>query len=1049
MIQTLKKQALLTTMLGAICATPAAAATTVGSDSTTALKTSSAGDITIGEDVTLEVSGSTPITIDSDNSLTLEEDAVVQADGTDGRSGILVEAGSDFSIANDGYILVTEDFVPEDEDANSVPDGAIAQASNRYGIRVLSGSGSIENSGTIGVEGLNSYGVAIETDFTGDIENTGAIYVVGDYSTALKTQSVDGDLLLGGTISAVGEGARAVVVDGDVSGTITIDGTITNEVSYSDDDGSTLTLSRSDLRVWAPTVTITGDVAGGVIVAAPPYDLDDDDDDEDDDGVDDSDEDTGSIVAYGESPALLIGGTSNTVIGTVTGRDGTFSLVVDGDISASANYSAFDAIAVEIGGQGGTVDMSGGIGVSGTIVATTVDSSATALLINSGVYVPSLYNSGTIRAIVSSSGESTVTAIQDLSGTLQTIENTGYIYASGSNEDTTVALDLQANTSGITITQYLNDIDAATKAEEEEDEDYDPSDPTIYTGIIGDVLLGSGDDVFDISSGWVKGDTWFGAGNDTLSISDDAIYIGDVYAGTGTFAMTLSGTSSFTGTLDVSNESATLVLSDDASFSGGIANGSNLAVTVDGGVLEAADGEVLSFDTLDVGADGAIAVVLNGDTQSSSSFDIGTATFAEGSELYVSITSLTDVSGSYTILTADQLNGSPDLDLTQSYTLPLLYTGTLETEDDSLVLEVERKTAEELGLTAAQTAAFEPIIAQASKYSVLEASLLQAEDMDALTGQMDALLPDYAGGVFDFVTRASRLASRHLTDQGTLFAVSPVNGWIEPLYFRGSKDAGETAGFKTKGYGISGGLERDFGFGYLGLSLAYLGGSITNGDLQDISSNTLEVAGHWRMKSGPLYGFARISGIRANLSSDRTFTATVDGDDTSYETSGEWSGWALSAMAGASYDITITSQFSLRPKAVLDYFWLKEDGYEEDGADMIDLAVESRTSKAMALTTTMTASYSLGRKRRDMTPLTVELEGGWRSQLSSQLGKTTAAFEDGDQFTLVPDALKGGWTAEARLLAGGLDYTWQIAAGAEHTQGDVDLSARVALTLAF
>ncbi|WEK46546.1 MAG: autotransporter outer membrane beta-barrel domain-containing protein [Candidatus Andeanibacterium colombiense] len=1061
MFQTFRTRALVSTVLTATMATAALADTTISADRTIPVSTSTAGNVTITDDTVLKVTGSTPITIDSSNTVTIDdEDGVVQADDADGRAGILVHDGTDFGIVNDGSILVTEDFVPEDSDSNSIPDDAIAEASGRYGIHVLSGSpttGSIDNEGTITVEGLNSYGIAIDSQFTGDLVNgdEAAITVTGDYSKAISVQQAfDGDITLEGTITAVGKGTQVLDVAGDVSGTITIQGSLTKAVSFVNDDGTTMTLSRAALREVDPAVTIAGNVDGGILIANRPYDLDSSSTDEDNDGVADADEAAGAILSYGESPALVIGGATDTTIGAATGRDGDFSLVVDGSVQASGYYSGFEATAVVIGGQGGDVTLTKGIGVSGTIQATTNDYIATALLINAGSTVENLYVSGMIRANVSSTGEANVTAVKDLSGTLKTIDNTGYIYANGAAEDTTVALDLSHNTSGVTITQYLNDIDAAAKADEEEDADYDPDNPTIYAQITGDILLGTGNDVFDISTGSVNGDTYFNNGNDSLSLSDDAVYVGDVHSGAGDFTMSMSGTSKFTGTLDVAGEAAQLTIADSAKFSGGIANGANLSVAVTGGIMEAADGETLSFDTLNVGADGAIAVVLNGDDKTSSSFNVNTATFAEGSKVYVGVTSLADVDGTYTILTANSLTGEPTLDLSSEVALPLLYTGTLDVEDDTITLDIHRRTAEELGLTRPQGQAFEATIAAAIQNSYLQSSLLEAEDIDTLATQLNGLLPDYSGGVFDFVTRSSRLAAAHLLDTGTTYNVSPVGAWLQPVYFTGSKDAGETAGFKNKGWGITGGFERGTGIGYFGLSLAYTQGSTDNGDLQSIDEHFLELAGSWRVKKGALTAFARVSGAKASMSSTRTFTGTVSDTDFTYSSTGDWSGWLLSGMAGASYDFKLGDRFSLRPKAVVDYFRLKENGYDESGSDAIDLSVADRTSSSVAATTTMTLAYRLGSAERDETPFTLEMEGGYRSVLQSRLGATTAYFlegddEDGTAFTLTPDALKGGWTSQVRLLAGGYDFTWQLAAGVEQTQGGLDKSVRAGMSIAF
>ncbi|MBO9518736.1 MAG: autotransporter outer membrane beta-barrel domain-containing protein [Porphyrobacter sp.] len=1074
-----RTSALVTTMLTAILPGAALGATQVTSDSSVPLATSSAGDITITNEAELGVTGSNPITVDSNNSVTIDEDASVEADDSDGRAGISVQAGRTFVVQNDGTIQVLEDFVPADTDANGIADGAIAEASNRYGVRVMPGatsSGTISNSGTIDVEGLSSRGISVESNFVGDIVNTGSIAVQGDYSIGLETASVDGDVTIDGTVAVVGEGTQGAVLGGDISGTLSIQGAISKAASFTDDNGNSRYLSRADLRVANPVVSVGGSVAGGILIEAPPYDLNDADTDEDDDGVTDSSEATGSIDSVGESPALLIGGATDVSIGGVQGRDGVYSLAVDGTIYSTAYYSAFDSTGVVIGGQGGAVDLPYGIGVSGSIQAATVDSSATALLINQGVYVPSLSNSGTIRASVSSSGEAEVWAIRDLSGTLSTIDNSGHIQAAGSNEDLAIAIDLQANTTGVTINQYLNDIDAATKAEEEADEDYDPNNASIYTSITGDILLGSGSDLLQVSSGWIYGDTYLGSGNDRIVLLDEGNYLGTVHAGTDGFSMSVSDTASFQGTIDANGLASELTISGAGEVDAIFENADQFTVDVQGGRLIASQNKTAEFGNLNVASGGAIAVIVDGEEGTASSFVVGNATFADGSHVQAEVTSLANAAGTYRILTADTLTGLPTLDLDAD--LPIVLGGEMIVGTNTLDLTIELKTAEQLGLTSPQSAAYQAIIAATANSSTLEQSLLQVDDVPALQAQINTLLPDYAGGVFDLVTRASRMAAKHVSDNNAIYEDFPTGVWLEPIYFRGSKDAGATAGFATDGKGISGGFESNFGFGYLGVSATYTQGGITNGDLytlgteeddnltsvhsHTIDANIWELAGHWRLRTGPLYSFARISASRASLSSTRAFIGSVDGTDTTLTSTGEWKGVTYSAMAGASYSIALGQHFTLSPTAHLEYFRLDEDGYGEDGGGAIDLVVEDRKSEALFGTTSLTGSYRFGQPDPYATPLTLEFEGGWRSVLSGELGETVAAFDgvdtdsDGDNdtavgqsFTLMPDSLKGGWFTETRIRLGGYGYTWQLGVGAEQTQGDVDLSARFSFSLGF
>lgn len=1030
---------------------PAVAAVIVDEETTTPLQTSIAGDITLKDGGSIDLDGGVAIVVDSNSSVTAEEGSEINVEGADGAAGIVVVAGTSATISNDGTISVTEDFTAADDDENGIADGPIAEATDRYGIHVTSGastSGSIANSGTITVEGLNSGGIVIDAPYAGSVTNSGTISVSGDHSVGIRTQDVSGDVTVEGAVNVVGEGAQGVVLDGDIGGTFHIQGNITQASSYTTDEGTTQILSRSDLRSGAPAVSVNGNVDGGIIVAAPPYDRDTENDDEDRDDITDDEEGTGSITAFGNSPGLLIGSADDIVIGTVQGRDGAFSLVVDGMVSANSVNSATDAFGIVIGGQGGTTNLPGGIGISGSVSAVTYDSSATALLINEGATVPNLYNSGAISATISAPGEGSSYAILDLSGTLAQIDNTGSISVSGSSEDRLAAIDVSANTSGVTISQYLNDIDQDAQDDERASSDYDADNAIVYTSIQGDILTGSGNDLLDIRSGSVDGDSYLNAGDDGVLLSNDSRYDGDIHFGSGTATMAMSGSSTFSGTLDAAGQPATLTITDDAAFTGAVAGGENLSVNVAGGHFGAGEATVLHFDSLTVGSTGTLDIYIDGETGTSSTIDVNNATFESGASISATISSLANAEGSYTVLTADSLNGTPAFDASTT-DLPVLFNGEVSVTGNDVILDVSRKTAEELGLTRSQAQGYESIYAAALNDDMLGSSLLEADDVAHLKGQFDQLLPDHAGGVFDVVTRGARLATRHLTDDDSLFDITDLGGWLEPFLFRGSKDASETAGFKTSGWGISSGLERVTTLGNIGLSFAYIAGDVTTGDWQTVKVSDLEVGAFWRFGDGPFYAFAKLAGGYVSASSSRSFTGRVDGSDFAYGTASDWKGWTASGTAGASYSLGIGGNFRLKPMALVEYYRLHENAHQEDGAEAIDLAVDARNSSSLSATTTIMIGWSADSDRRDARPFTIELEGGRRTQIGGHLGSTTAAFVDGEKFSVTPDSLKGGWVTEARIFQGGLDYTWKLAAGAERTQGNIDYSLRGSLSVAF
>lgn len=1056
---------LSTTCFGSIAlATPAFAQTTVTGESTTPLSTGTAGNVTIKNDAELIVATGAAVTVNSNNSVTVQEDddddtedepGQITAGGGNGATGILVQPGVTTTVSNAGVITVLEDYDPEDEDANGVADGAIASASDRFGIHVASGgtvSGTITNSGSITVEGLDSGGIVLDATLNGSLVQSGTIYVAGDNSVGIRTADVTGNIVLEGSTLVTGAGARALSVEGDVGGTIRIQGSVGHQLTFTyNDDGDTISLSRFDLRSGAAAVAIEGNVAGGIIVAVPPSDESTSDDDEDDDGVDDDEEGTGVVTSYGNGPAMLIGSDKDITIGTLSAASGGYSLLSEGTISGTASYSNTDAYGLVIGGAGGTVTMPGGIGVSGAVVATTYDSTATALLINQGATVGSLYNSGSISAQITSQGEGAAYAIRDLSGTLTTIENTGFISAVGSNTDIVRAIDLSGTTADVTITQHLNADDAETHAEAEEDGD---DDTTVYTAISGHIETGSGNDTLDVSSGQILGNTYFNAGDDRLLLSGESYYAGKVYFGAGTGTALLSDTASFVGTMDFGSNAGTLTITDDAIFSGVIANGKRASVVVESGEFGVNGVSSFAVGSLTVKSGGVFRAYIDGENDTSSLVTADTATFESGSTVTATISSLEDAEGSYTILTAGTLTGTATFDDTDA-DIPFIFKGTLSTVDNSLILDIRRKAATELGLRSASASAYDAILTAAIEDDIVAQSFLDIDDAATLQTQVAQMLPDHAGGLFDAVTRSTRLVSQHVMDRDAMFDYTETGNmvvWGEPVAWRSNRKATGVNAYKTSGWGLSGGVEWLTGIGYVGGSFGWTGGKVTNnGGTSTIDTSQSDFGAFWRSaREVPLFGYARIGVSRISFSSERTVSLTASDTDYSYTSSADWGGWLFSGMGGVTYDLKAGPQFTIRPRLGLEWYQLRESSYDESGGgDAIDLYVDKRTSSALNGIGTLALSYAFA-PPSDSKPLTIEFEGGRRQVLAGTLGATSAHFVDGDKFKITPDGLDDSWTGEFRVMGGGFDHSWKVAAGAEKTQnGSPNFSARASFSIAF
>jgi len=203
---------------------------------------------------------------------------------------------------------------------------------------------------------------------------------------------------------------------------------------------------------------------------------------------------------------------------------------------------------------------------------------ATAIDIDASAELSTITNSGVISAVLlGRSGEAI--AIQDQSGTLTNLTNTGNISAIGRTSDTSgnaeldfslIALDASQNVDGFTFVQ--------NRAEDPNpDDDVTPVDPST----LGNILLGSGDDSVTATAGLIIGDVDFATGNDTLALSGNSVLRGALrnqggleitVADNSTLALTAAGnvpvtnasfdgTSTFSPVLDGSSGQASTAIS--------------------------------------------------------------------------------------------------------------------------------------------------------------------------------------------------------------------------------------------------------------------------------------------------------------------------------------------------------------------------------------------------------------------------------------------------------------------------------------------------------
>lgn len=1034
---------------------------------TSTIKSGGADAINITKEGSVVLTSGTAVTMDSNHKVS--NAGAITISNASGATGILASAGTAGDITNTGTITVDEPYSPGDDDKDGDLDGPFALGSNRHGIRTVgSHTGNIVNSGTIAVEGNDSTGISVGGPLTGKITHDGKTSVLGDRSVGIEAGNIDGDVRLAGSISAQGKDAIGARLSGNVDGALVVQGTVTSTgYRYTTVPSDPTKLDADDLLQGGSALVVEGDVSGGIVLAVAPKNTDPDNADEDADGIEDANEGAAKVVSYGKAPAMTIGSADRDItIGPVAGTASKFGLQIDGVIEGRGLYTGVDGTGLAIGGRGGNVTIANGIGISGSVLASSNGASATAVSIGSGTSTPELKisgsvtasggnattaqataisvaeganlptirNSGTIKATAAGENGS-ATAILDNSGTVALVENSGKIEASGAKAGSgrNIAIDLSASTGGVILkqTKVASGFDAPA--------------------ITGNIRLGSGNDLLDVADGMLTGDVTFGGGSDKLSLSGDAVHKGSVAFGGMNDTMTLAGTSSFTGNVDFGGGTDLLSLSDTARFAGSLTNSANLAVRVNGGTLDVS--KPAQIGSLEVGDGGVLIATLNKAPGAGSAYDVaGTASFADGSSLSIRIADASTAEGSYQVLTAAAIEGLDDLE-TATDLVPFMFKAALNEDApaNTIVVDVSRRSVEELGLNRSQATAYGAVFEALSRDQEVEDVFLGITEGNRFREAVGQMLPDHAGGSFEGISLGVRTLARQLQDPASpVVAKGPLTTTVNLAFWGSDKDTGSSAAYDLNGYAWSLTGEYETGLGRFGATLAYLWNRHTNGAQSEVKSGSFEAAAHWRGQWGAFAGFARASIGRADFDSERSFSGSTGTKEVERTIEADWDGDFVTFAAGVSAEGG-TRHLFFRPAVSIDYVRLKEDGYgESGGGDALDLDVGSRKSDEFGLNAGLTLGADLsGMGSRDSGWFRVETEGGWREILGGGIGATTARFGSGSSFTLNGEESTSGWFARLRAFGGPAGFVMGGELSAEDRHDHVDLALRGSVTVTW
>ncbi|MEE9347391.1 MAG: autotransporter domain-containing protein [Robiginitomaculum sp.] len=907
-------------------------------------------EVQTGNTGSITISGS--ITIDEDYSATdTDDDKIVDgpfAEGT-GRTGILISGADTFT----GPVNVTTANTINIEGNDSAGMRLVAGAGvlgdmsllgsttvtgdNAIGIDLAGNvTGNVTIGGRILTRGVGAQGVSVSGDvsdrlsFTGNIGNTGYRRVNGGTIPSRERLEVrelyDGEDTL--------ESGSAVNVSGNVAGGIIFAHTQTDTTNEDTGAVTSAITSRPNITNVGRSAAVLIAGNGMPIVVGLVADITDPADDDYDaeaqyglinqgtirgEGVLDDVAATGLRIEN----ATIAGGFNNVhqlsaqTYRTPIPADGTN---VTGDVAHATALSL---------GSGATVPTIANIGTINAIASEAPDVvfadsdnpldpnsvNATAISIEAGANVTTIFNRGTISSLVTGRlGQAY--AIVDQSGTLAVINNQGIIQAGGLTNDTSenptdpvftlVAIDVSANTSGVTITQSQRP-------------DLDPDDAVSYAApqMIGDVLLGSGADTLDMQAGTLVGDVSFGDGADTLS---------------------LSGNSTLTGSLTDSDGLLTIAVTD----------GSTLVLT-EATTLNVTDASFDATSTFSPIIDAAAG-------QTSTLIASGTISFADGATLTPTLANVIGNGGTFTIAQAGTLSIA-DISALQSANSPYLYETVISQNNNDLIATMTLRTAAQLGLDVPQAAAFNAAFGAISADADLGSAFAGLIDQTSFNAAYNQLLPEFAAAIHHFVHAnvdgATGAVATHLNtarrgQDGT------GGAWIEEFaYFADRELAGLSEAYRGNGFGFTGGFDSEFGpFHTAGVNLSYASTAVEDVVGQDdpLSVQTLQAGLYAGYEAGKFGVDLYVGGGYNSFESNRK----VNIGDFAGEAAGDWSGAHYNASASAGYDINMGKRFYARPSVNVSYLNLTEKAYTETGSDAIRFGVGERVSEIGTATAMMT-----------------------------------------------------------------------------------------------
>ncbi|MBL8546743.1 MAG: autotransporter domain-containing protein [Hyphomonadaceae bacterium] len=998
--------------------------------------TSVAGDVTVATGGSITVTaGQTAITVDSSNDVA--NAGTLASNDANNTTGVLIQGGNSGNVVNSGSINLLETYTIADSNADGDLDGNVATGTNRHGIFLQAGptfTGGISNTGTIGIEGNNSSGITTNALLTGTLTNSGVVNVIGDNSTAIAINGgVTGDVTIAGAGLVRGQNSTGIHINSNVGGELSLSGTWTvtgylSSTAPSDQSN----LDADDLEQSGAAILVNGNVADGITVVGVGNENDLDDDDDATEG--EADDNAGAQVSsLGSAPAMLIQANgANLTVGA--GASG-FGLLMRGQLTSSGVFDGINATTLRIAGNGGfTTTIDGGISIDNALFARAAEGNAIGLLldqgsvigvgdllqirggifttvtadganiargvyVNTGAALPELNNSGVIQA--SMFGEvGDAIAFADASGTVSSITNSGQIVALliPTDDNLTdgipppnpagdaIAIDVSNNAGGVTIQQIAPVVFT----------DDDTVDDVVAApaNITGDILFGSGADVFNLLSGAVSGDVSFGAGADTFTINNGAVYSGSI---------------------------------SDA--------GGDLILNLTNGTLNQGTG-ALNITSATFGASSQYNPFLSSVPANSATITAsGTVTFAAGASINPILPEGLPVSGTQTFLTANggMFGAANVVGAVATANSPYLYTVSIGTTNpivegaaNALQATFQLRTPAQLGLSDNQAIAFDPILAALRLDDDASAAMAAITSQYEFFDAYEDLLPNYADGATEIAATAiqqMQSATSNRMSATRMQGLEEVSVWGQEIAYGLTREAptANSQEFRGNGFGFAAGIDGPTNNGDLfGLSASFIASEVEEPGRPEgeISLWFVQGSAYYATALGPV-DLDFIGGLGGGKMQSRRFVEIGNPVAFSALSEAEWMAYEGHGAIRASVPLALTDTITITPQAALTYVGISEEGYEETGGGAaIDYRVDSVFSQRLwaDVGVELAANFRFGQQ----TVVAPRIYAGYRANtLDAESERTVEFISTGTPFTLTDEGVGDG----GPLIGVGFDAT--------------------------